>query len=109
MIKTSLLASKCQSSILQQGMTGALVSLQTRGYLPYYQSKYKKYFKPSYYDNPQRLPQSIGRVKYNTQDPLYFNYRHDYINGGIHVVRFHCITRTDGRHHQGQRQLQAPC
>ena len=95
---SSTLASKCivSRSLLQTGTSGALVSLSTRGYLPYYQAKNKKYFKPSYYDNPQRQPQSIGKIKYNTQDPLYFNYRHEYINGGIQIVRLTSIMTPDG-------------
>ena len=86
-----------QTSIMQS----ALVTVQTRGYLPYYQDKYKRYFKPQYYDNPQRQPQSIGKVKYNTQDPLYFDYRHEHINGGIQLVRLPCslMVILDGRSH----------
>jgi hypothetical protein len=35
----------------------------------------------------RRQPQSQGKVKFNTQDPLFFDYRHQEINGGIQVVR----------------------
>ena len=63
-----------------------LTRTPARGFIPYYQKKNDKYFKPQYFDNVQRQPQSKGRVKYNTQDPLYFDYRHQHINGGIQLV-----------------------
>lgn len=69
----------------------AMVNLPARGYMPFYQKKNDDYFKPRYFDNPRRQPQSQGKVKYNTQDPLFFDYRHTEVNGGIQVVSDHTI------------------
>jgi hypothetical protein len=75
------------ASLLQAALKPmTLVQTQARGYMPYYQKKYDDYFKPRYFDNVRRQPQNQGRVKYNTQDPLFFDYRHSDINGGIQMV-----------------------
>jgi len=65
----------------------SLLQAPVRGYIPYYLKKYDDYFKPRYYDNVRRQPQSQGKTKYNTQDPLFFDYRHAEVNGGIQIVR----------------------
>ena len=75
-----------KTSLLQAAFKPTLVSAPVRGYIPYYQRKYDDYFKPRYYDNVRRQPQSQGKVKYNTQDPLFFDYRHAEVNGGIQMV-----------------------
>ena len=77
-----------KTSILQAALKPATTLLMTpaRGYIPYYLRKYDDYFKPRYYDNVRRQPQSQGKVKYNTQDPLFFDYRHSEVNGGIQIV-----------------------
>lgn len=88
--KTFLLKNtKSKSSLLQTATAALLIQTPTRGYMPYYQSKYDNYFKPRYFDNPRRQPQSIGKTKYNTQDPLYFDYKGQSINGGIQVYVDH--------------------
>lgn len=74
------------SKSLLQGAFG-LIKAPKRSYIPYYQKKNDDVFKPRYYDNVRRQPQSQGKVKFNTQDPLFFDYRHQEINGGIQVVR----------------------
>ncbi len=42
--------------------------------------------RPHYFDNVKRQPQTKGTIKYKTQDPLFFDYDHKYLNGGIEVV-----------------------
>lgn len=67
-------------------LTPQLVTLPQRGYMPIYQRKYDEYLRPSFFDNPKRRPDMQGRIKYNTQDPLFFDYKHEQINGGIRFV-----------------------
>jgi hypothetical protein len=76
-----------RTSLLQGALKPTFLQAPVRGYIPYYLKKYDDYFKPRYYDNVRRQPQSQGKVKYNTQDPLFFDYRHSEVNGGIQVVR----------------------
>jgi hypothetical protein len=47
--------------------------------------------RPQYFDNVQRQPQTKGKLKYRTQDPLFFDYDHKEINGGIEVVSIKSI------------------
>lgn len=77
-----------RKSLLQTATASAylVAAVPQRSYIPYYQSKNDKYFKPQYFDNVQRQPQSLGKVKYNTQDPLHFDYRSQHVNGGIPVL-----------------------
>ena len=51
--------------------------------MPQYQKKYADVFRPRYFDNPRRQPQSMGRIKFHTQDPLYMDDRREHITGGI--------------------------
>ncbi len=79
-----MLTNANSKSLLQSAFK--FIQAPHRGYIPYYQKKNDDVFKPRYYDNVRRQPQSQGKVKYNTQDPLFFDYRHSEINGGIQVV-----------------------
>jgi len=65
MITNQLL--QARASLLQSAAVSArLVYVPQRGYLPYHQKKYDKYFKPQYFDNVQRTPDTLGKLKYNT-------------------------------------------
>ena len=55
MIKSTIHFKKSGTASLLQS---ALVQAPVRGYIPYYQKKNDDYFKPRYYDNPRRQPQS---------------------------------------------------
>jgi hypothetical protein len=62
-----------------------LVSIPSRAHMPQWDKKNKANYKPTYFDNVRRSP-SGGQIKYNSQDPLYFDYRHESLNGGIKLV-----------------------
>lgn len=89
-----------RTSLLQGALKPTFLQAPVRGYIPYYLKKYDDYFKPRYYDNVRRQPQSQGKVKYNTQDPLFFDYRHSEVNGGIQVVSINRSDPTDIVHRQ---------
>jgi hypothetical protein len=50
--------------------------------------KTRRFFKPTYFDNvnknlDRRWDAKEGKFRYNTQDPLFFDYDKIYLNGGI--------------------------
>lgn len=88
MLTKSLLLTQAKVAAQRQFLlnpAALIVSAPVRGYMPYYQKKNDKYFKPQYFDNVQRTPQGGAKTKFNTQDPLFFDYRHEHINGGIQM------------------------
>lgn len=49
--------------------------------------------RPRYYDNVRRSHGPLGKAKFRTQDPLFFDYDHKHINGGIERVVEHIKDR----------------
>jgi len=57
--------------------------VQSRTYYPATSKKYYEDFHPTYYDNPRRRSDGIGKVKYNNVDPLWLDERTEHVNGGV--------------------------
>lgn len=74
---------KQAKSTLLQSASARLVIVPQRGYMPDHLSKNYQYFRPTYFDNVRRTPDTLGKLKYNTQDPLFFDYANEHVNGGI--------------------------
>ena len=52
-----------------------------------YYSKYKQYYHIPYFDNFKRTPEHRTNRKTHS-DPLFYDQRHEHINGGMQPVSF---------------------
>ena len=50
-----------------------------------YYSKYKQYYHIPYFDNFKRTPEHRTNRKNHT-DPLFYDKRHEHLNGGVQAV-----------------------
>mmetsp|Transcript_41186 Transcript_41186/g.30285 ORF Transcript_41186/g.30285 Transcript_41186/m.30285 type:complete len:100 (+) Transcript_41186:39-338(+) len=57
--------------------------------LPFHEKKYQQYLRPNFFDTVKRQRHMPKKIAYHSQDPIFFDYRLEKVNGGIQVLVNH--------------------